>query len=451
MKNRFQITNKSIFQIFTLVIVALTVFSYFLGSAGEDISNTRAGYLSGNGNDLLGAFSALFYGSLPNFIIHWWQYLILIQAMFAGIGLYLIFHSVSFTEKYIYFIFLLFFEYLCINLSLTQSRDGIMLSSIFLSIGIIINYSDKLLGIVCSFILFFFAFSFRPWLTIAIFPIFYYGFKVKFTLKPFINIITCLLIIMVPAIIEVGSRVSTGAKQSFPQQTVMIHDLATTLCLSPIPSTRINAYKALEKLESYEDSIRYLCNSYKPNTWQSSVTASTVDDPLRSNSTPPLKTIQDGDRLSYSVLEKDWLKTIISDPKTYIQNHFYFFTQVLISGESAKIELISKTTDLYKNRSLENFIEAFNAVYQTPWKLITAMHLISPLFIYLLLLIFYIRKILIFLSPVSHLLFLVLTIWVLITTLGFVSDNGRYTYLPILLILTNWVWTINYRSKEIKI
>jgi hypothetical protein len=447
MKYRFLINQKHIFQIYSIIIVTLAIISNFFNFTGEDISHSRTGYLSGSGNDFLGAFPSLFYGLLPSSILDWWQYLIIIQGVFSGVGLYLIFCSVVTTVKKRHFILILFFEYFCINLSLAQSRDGIMLSSIFLLIGIITCYSDQFIWMIFGLILMLFAFSFRPWLTIALVPILYYGFKIKFTLRPIVNVVLCLLIVITPSIIEISTRANTGLKHGYSQQTVMIHDLATTLCLSPTVATRVNAYEALVKLESYQGSIRYLCNSFKLNTWQSSVTSSGINDPFGSNSIPPLKTIQPADETGYKILEKGWLKTILSDPKTYTQNHIYFLTQVLISGESKEFKFLDKLSELINNKSIKNVIELAGELYQIPWKLIINMHFISPLAIYFLLLIFYIRKNSLFLNSRSLILFLVLSLWITITTLGFISDNGRYTYLPILLILTNWVWEISYRNK----
>jgi hypothetical protein len=439
---RFLINKKNTFQIYSIILVTITIIANCFNFSGEDISNSRNGYLSGSGNDFLGAFSSLFYGLLPNFILEWWQYLIVIQGVFSGVGLYLIFCSVITTVKKRYFVLILFFQYFCMNLSIAQSRDGIMLSSIFLLIGIITCYSNKFIWLIFSPLFVIFTFSFRPWLTIALFPILYYGLKIKFTLRPIVNVALCLLIVIAPSIVEISTRASIGLQQSFPQQTVMIHDLATSLCLSPIQATRVNAYEALKKLESYNGSIQQLCNSFKLNTWQSSVTSLSINDPFGSNPIPPLKTIQPSDEAGYKMLEKDWLKTILSDPKTYTQNHIYFLTQVLISGESQEFKFLGKLPELINNKTIKSVIE----LYHFPWKFIINMHLISPLAIYVLLLIFYIRKNSLFLNPRSHVLFLVLSLWITITTLGFISDNGRYTYLPVFLILTNWVWEISHRN-----
>jgi hypothetical protein len=120
----------------------------------------------------------------------------------------------------------------------------------------------------------------------------------------------------------------------------------------------------------------------------------------------------------------------------------YFLTQVLISGESQEFKFLGNLPELINNTAIKSAIE----LYHFPWKLIINMHLISPLAIYVLFFIFYIRKNSLFLNSRSFVLFLVLNLWIAITTLGFISDNGRYTYLPVLLILTNWVWEISHRN-----
>jgi hypothetical protein len=124
----------------------------------------------------------------------------------------------------------------------------------------------------------------------------------------------------------------------------------------------------------------------------------------------------------------------------------YFLTQVLISGESQELRYLDKFSESITNKSIKSIIDFTDALHQIPWKLIINMHLISPLAIYVLLLIFYIRKNSIFLNSRSLILFLSLSLWITITTIGFISDNGRYTYLPVLLILTNWVWEMSSKN-----
>lgn len=426
-----------VFNLYILVITLLTFMFNFDSGPGQDIETSRMNYLSGNGNNFFSGVASIFYGSLPDNMFKWWQYLISIQLIVACVGLRLLFaDSVNLVPK-INLVVLYFFCYFTINLASAQSRDGFMISLTLLVFGVLLKYGQNKYAFASAYLIYIFTFAFRPWLAVSFFPLLIYIFYSKFKLRALINLVVCIFIVISPYILEVTAAKIYKINPAYPQQTVMIHDLATTYCLSPISETQNLAEKGLMVLSKEKNSIKGLCTFYKPNTWGSSLAA--VDSDLQ----PILSLIQPGDYYQYEKLQTAWLNTINADLKTYIQNKLYFSTQVLIAGESTSINLGSSIKNLTKKVTPANIFEVFRELFFFPWKIITQFHFISPVFIYLLFIVLSKYNLLKNNYTEHKILILVLSIWLTATIIGYISDNGRYTYLPALLILGNWLRSLN--------
>ena len=441
------------FQIAVIVISLLTFFSNFFTFPGEDIQVARLDYQSGKASDFQSAIASIFYGSLPNQFFEWWQYLILIQLSLAAIGLYLLLKKHVRNSKKIYFIVIIFFFYLIINISITQSRDGIMIASTLFLLGLMANYPTNLKISLLSFSIYLFAFSFRPWLAIALFPLFLLHLKINLNIKFVLRLLFTIILIIMPSISNIVISNFFDIKPAYPQQTVMIHDLSTTYCLSPILKSRQVAYDGLSNIFRDSDSPSRLCNFYKPNTWQSVIdTWQQIEnepkfiESFSPYSLPPIKFIRVGDKISYDKLQTAWINLIIEDPKSYIQNHLYFLTQVLIAGESPSFNLKESIIQLQSNYTLINFFKLLQDIFNLPWKVFIQIHIISPAAVLILLLsLFWQKPHLVSHSYISALI-IMFFIWVGLTTLGYVSDNGRYTYLPCILIYGKLLININSKN-----
>ena len=73
-----------VFNLYILVIALLTFMFNFDSEPGQDIETSRMRYLSGNGDNFFSGVASIFYGSLPDNMFKWWQYLILIQLIVIG-------------------------------------------------------------------------------------------------------------------------------------------------------------------------------------------------------------------------------------------------------------------------------------------------------------------------------------------------------------------------------
>jgi hypothetical protein len=216
----------------------------------------------------------------------------------------------------------------------------------------------------------------------------------------------------------------------------MIHDLSSTYCLSSTQNTRNVAYNALSNLSNNPESLKYLCNFYKPNTWQSTST-NNLSDPIIADFEPPISPIKSGDDYNYNNLQSSWIKLIILDPKTYIQNHLFFLTQVLFGGDSTSVDFRESFRLVTQEFDSRNLVDFFSTIYDIPWKLTVMSYLLTPITIFALVIFYYWKKSQ--RNSIAHLfeLNLMFLIWIGLTTIGFVSDNGRYTYLPALMIVGN--------------
>ena len=429
--------NKS-FRLIIQLLCFITLISHWNveTSVLTDITGSRNRYLSGDGDSFLGGISAVFYGNLPDNVFRWWQYLLIIQTLAASFGTYFLFAKKinDFNTKK--FLLVIFFSYLSINLAVGQSRDGLMIAGTLLSLGIIARYPKNRFSTWISCLVYMFVFSLRPWLAVSLFPLFYIKIRQYILLTKLKTILASIILIALPVCVEVSVSNIWSIKPGYAQQAVMIHDLSSTYCLSSTQNTRNVAYSALSKLSNNPESLNYLCNFYKPNTWQSTSTKY-LSDPIIADFEPPISPIQPGDDYNYNNLQSSWIKLIILDPKTYIQNHLFFLTQVLFGGDSTSVGFRESFTLVTQEFGTRNLVDFFSTIYDIPWKLTVMSYLLTPITIFALVIFCYWKKFR--RDGIAHLLELNLTfsIWIGLTTIGFVSDNGRYTYLPALLIIGN--------------
>ena len=429
--------NKS-FRLVIQLLCFITLISHWNveTSVLTDITGSRNRYLSGDGDSFLGGISAVFYGNLPDNVFRWWQYLLIIQTLAASFGTYFLFAKKINDFNTRKFLLVIFFSYLSINLAVGQSRDGLMISGTLLSLGIIARYPKNRFSIWISCLVYIFVFSLRPWLAVSLFPLFYIKIRQYFLLTKLKTILVSIILIALPVCMEVSVSNIWSIKPGYAQQAVMIHDLSSTYCLSSTQNTRNVAYSALSKLSNNPESLKYLCNFYKPNTWQSTSTKN-LSDPIIADFEPPISPIKPGDDYNYNNLQSSWIKLIILDPKTYIQNHLFFLTQVLFGGDSTSVGFRESFTLVTQEFGTRNLVDFFSTIYDIPWKLTVMSYLLTPITIFALVVFCYWKKFR--RDGITHLLELNLTflIWIGLTTIGFVSDNGRYTYLPALLIIGN--------------
>jgi hypothetical protein len=402
-------------------------------NAGEDITNSRVNFLSNDRNNFLGAFAGLFYGSIPEILISWWQTLLLFQGLLVVIGLFLFFENeIEYGSKR-RFTLICGFAYVVIFLGMAPTRDGAMISFAMFGLGLVQKSKTKTALFAIGILAICTSLTFRPWLSFAFAPIVFQLLAKKIQVNRVILIIICIPVVFLPISFENGVKKVWDFNSAYPEQTVMIHDMTSNYCLSTSQSTRNLAFSQLERLSKNEESLPKVCEFYKPSTWQA-VTVPNLTDPRISHLDPPISIIQPENRQEFKKLQINWAKMILDDPGTYIQNHLFFLTQILISGESSKIFFTVRLSEFKLSQKAMDLLWLLISLFQLPVQTLIRLHLLSPLITIAAFTTIHRRyRNSMYLSGLWNYVFTLFG-WILVTTVGYVSDNGRYTYLPVILL-----------------
>ena len=169
-------------------------------------------------------------------------------------------------------------------------------------------------------------------------------------------------------------------------------------------------------LATNKESLQNICQFYRPNTWQAIVFPNTEFLSVK-NLKVPIELIGTDDFVKYDKFRNYWIFTILSDPFTYIQNHLIFAVQVVISGDTRELRLIKLIKNINSDFNYHFIFGLFYGLFLLPIDLITTFHLLSPLITLIALLFLYRKFTWFYASFVS---------WIVMTTIAYASDNGRY-------------------------
>jgi hypothetical protein len=414
-------------------------------------------------HDYLGAFSTVFYGLFPSIFGTWWHSLLLFQLIIAFVGLILIYNflkqiSSKFTLAYI------IFSYFVLLMAGASSRDGTMISLLLFGIGLLahsVNTSNVCIGQflkVSAFSILIISFSFRPWLSIVIVPILIWTFMLseKLVTKKDTALIWILAIVLIcaPVFTDQIAKKIFNLNDGYPEQMVMIHDLSTTYCWGSNPKAVDRAYQGLAQISTSDNALKNLCQFYRPNTWQAVVFPNINDLSINGLETP-LRIIAVNEEAKYNAVRASWLSSIAYDPFGYIQNHLMFATQVLISGEMRDFSLLKPIESKNEVMFLDTVWFVGRELFIFPFDLFRSFHIFSPL-VALAIFFVYARKIRDQNEKiVVQIYFASFLAWITMTCIGYVSDNGRYTYGAVLLFylsifLSKSSNLVNIKSDKIK-
>lgn len=446
-----------------VLLLFLSIFVLWENPVGDDIALARSFYLSTEPHDYLGAFNTVFYGLFPSIFGSWWHSLLLFQLIITFVGLILIYNffkqiSSKFTLTYI------IFSYFVLLMAGASSRDGTMISLLLFGIGLLahsVNTSNVSIGQflkVSAFSIFIICFSFRPWLSIVIVPILIWSFMISGKLvtkkNPSLIWILAIIFICAPVFNDQVVKKIFNLEDGYPGQMVMIHDLATTYCWGSNPKAVDLAYQGLSQISTSDNALKNLCQFYRPNTWQAVVFPNINDLSINGLETP-LRIIAVNEKAKYNAMRASWFSSIRYDPFGYIQNHLMFATQVLISGEMRNFNFLRPIESENEITYLDTVWFVGRGLFMLPFDLFRSFHIFSPL-VALVVFFVYARKIR---DPnerkVVQIYFTSFLAWITMTCIGYVSDNGRYTYGAVILFylsifLSKSVNLVNTQSDKLK-
>lgn len=407
-----------------VILSVITFVSELPNFYGEDIINARESFKSGEKLDFWGGISTLFYSSIPDLGFRWQIWLGLAQLFLTTIGLLFIFRLTRIDGRKRLIVYVI--SYFALIFSSQMTRDGLMFSLLIFGFGLVSLGSEK--GqksklIPPSLFLIALAMSFRPWLSLAIIPLVWLiliNSKKRLPKKSLIFFAG--LLALLPAAFEVAASNALSLKESYPEQQVMIMDLAATYCYT---NNSVSGLRAKTGLEIFTDAENYpsvACQLFRPDTWLS-LTQGGGNESSKDVQTE-LWLISPGEEEKAHELRSTWLNLIISDPITYLQNKILFAGKLIIGSESRNLTVFSKVKTE----------EKLMAIYRIPYDIAISIHLFSIISIFVIFLIIPVRNFArkvtasIELDRTIIAVFLSCFLWLGLSSIAYIGSNGRYMY-----------------------
>lgn len=409
-----------------LLTFLLQIHTFF----GEDIVNARNNYLTGGKTDFWGGMSTLVYAHIPSIGVRWQIWLALFQISITTMGLTKLI-SLRNSSKSVLVIKVLV-VYSSLMFSSQMTRDGLMFSLLVLGTALLKEAFQEIQSpykFILPVFLILSGISFRPWLSISMVPVVMLVAKLsKIIISRIAGLVGILAISVVPLVAEVAITKSLNLVKSYPEQQVMIMDVAASYCYTNNTSTGARAKEALQLFSSDSAYPKTACQLYRPDTWLSLTKAgNTSSEGIRSS----FWLIEVGDFERYEKAKSLWLKMILSDPVTYLQNKMIFAGKLLIGSDSRNLTFLNE-----QNTKLKLL-----ALYKLPYDLAITFHLYSLLAAGIFLLIGPVSRFRksksrnLVVSRETLLLLSSLVIWLGLSSIAYIGSNGRYTYTITLLAL----------------
>ena len=448
---RYSIPRFNLYSTRLSILLLLPLISRWPGHDSEDIKNLRINAHSTHPTDFWGGASSMFYGHFPNFYPGWESLLLIFQWGITTAGLVLLTKKLRLGWKVEAVWFLI--SILVVELGTLITRDGLMLALLVFGFGLV-NASDVSSNryrntiLKTSLMVFLIAAWFRPWVSPAIAILYIYSSKFastsstwgKVLLKRFVLI---LVFASLALGLEIGSSKILNLEKSYPEQQVMMMDLASLVCWSTNQVTVDRAISGLENFYSAEKLPVYFCNTFRPTNW-----IHLFHQDLVSKQQPDFNLIQAGDYRSYVELRSVWFNSILSNPVDYIQNKLMYASQTLLGGDTRGIRLFSSS--YFETTSRSDLFAFFSALVLLPLDVAITFHLFSPFFTVLLFFILiYAPSKPLSRSKASKLLGLSLfsLLWFAGTVIAYIGDTARFTYTSGALILLTVTFN-QFRSRR---
>ena len=411
---------------------------------GEDIVNARNNYLIGSRIDFWGGISTLAYAHVPNLGFRWQIWLALFQITLTSIALQKLLPKVTQHRRKKVIKYLIAYSVLTFGSQMT--RDGLMFSLLMFGFAtlnsLITNDRPKKfmigpLAIVCL------AMSFRPWLSVAVVPLFLILLKrsdIRF--RRWATAMLVIAILIAPLAIEIAAAKSLRLEKSFPQQQVMLMDTAASYCYTTNTRTGERAEKALAIFTKDPNYKRIACQLYRPDTWISLTKATNTSS---AGFEVNISLIEPGSTDKYKELESRWVELIINDPVTYIQNKILFASKLLIGSDSRNISIYSA----------ETIPTIILAIYRLLFDIAITFHLFSFIACFAILLYLPTKRYVknrnkgLRIDELTLCLITSMFIWNLLSAIAYVGSNGRYTYALSLLSIVFYFSNVSQQQAKI--
>ena len=428
------------FQLKLFFVLSASFIANFPFSGGEDVINASENFDSPSRNDFWGGFAPFFYSLIPSTLLstdttYALIYLLLIGSGSWGINAFLQNENSNnqLSKSYL----LLILTLIASLFSLQFSRDGTMLAFVWSSIGLFLFFHSQGFRVLLLFpvTLYVIGIAFRPWFGIVTIPLSIFIIR-KLRLissvsisRVFLSLLSLLLMILAPAILDRASVKALDMKSSYPQQQVMIMDASALACLSAKSSTVDSAIATLSIISNETNLTKAtLCSFFYPQSWASVVSYNVT----KSQSQNPIRMIEPSNEELYSSFLKKWLSLVAMNPAQYLQTKIMLSSQLLLAGDSRVTE------DQFHKKLL-----------LSPLTILRDLRLFSvlPFLLLILLSTWFWRKSLSKVEASAILMFYLFG--VTSVAISFIGDNQRYL-IPIS-IVTGLLTLVQSRAKRVPI
>jgi len=404
------------------VIALFTFFTQISVFVGEDIVNARNNYLTGSKIDFWGGISTLVYAHIPDLGFRWQIWLAIGQILFTSIGLFKFFEGLHNRPRLVLLNLLVIYSALMFGSQMT--RDGLMFSLLVLGFGILKtkkNNGSSFIALLVPILVILFALSFRPWIAMATLPLLLVLINHKIKVRRVLTITLILIVSVIPLVLEIGTTKALGLTRSFPEQQVMVMDVAATYCYTNNLATGERAKSALGIFSKDPAFLSSACQLYRPDTW---VSLTRSDKASAEGLQSDFALISPDEKKKYELLKSTWSEMILRDPVTYLQNKILFIGKLLVGSDSRNFNL-NTSKNLFSNMS---------ALFRLPFEIPISLHLYSIAFCLFWILLLPIRN---FVSKkeeafsvhrVSISLISTVSLWSILSSIAYIGSNGRYTY-----------------------
>ena len=423
------------------VLSVITFFVQIPSYTGEDIVNARINFISGLKLDFWGGTSTLIYGNFPSLGIRWQVGLALLQISMTAFALVSIFGSRSGfgINKLVELISV----YSALLFSSQMTRDGLLFSLLVAGFAVLIRAADEKLSLklfCISMFFIIFSLSFRPWLSAAVLPILFVilrNVKIKRFKLFFMSL--AIIVFMLPVANEVIISKALNLKKSFPEQMVMLTDVASAYCYTNNYETGRQAKFALDLFSPNEDLSEDACLLFRPDTW---ISLTQTDKASAISAESEFSLIQPSELSKFEKLKSTWIKLIISDPVTYLQNRILFAGKLIVGSDSRGLSVFMAETKLDKAFALFRVFYEFAITFH--------LYSVGAFFIYILFfpLLRFGRSTQagLTLNGLKVAILIAMSLWIFLSSIAYVGSNGRYTYSITLLCLI--LLARDYNSKS---
>ena len=275
---------------------------------------------------------AALYGKWPSFGSNWTYTLSLFQFLLFIFSTFLIYKEL--LEKKLRIIFLIF-SYLGAFFVIQLWRDSTLFVCAFLGFALLfrLKKGNIWLNLASSFILIIIAGLFKPIFAPILFFILFFFLQdlVKKNTSKIVLIFTCVVLSFSSFLIDRIASNHVNLVKSYPEQQVMIYDTAKIYCWGYSKDSVLEAKSILTPLLIHEGNYESICSSLTPLGWDSlRVQTFEVKD------SPSIKVIDD--RVEMNKLKKAWIKLIIHSPTEWLMVKVSDLAQVLTMANAYVID-----------------------------------------------------------------------------------------------------------------